>query len=397
MSDTSQPHDFQADIDAIGQVAAVPTILDVVCQVTGMGFAAVARVTPERWVACGVRDDVQFGLKPGGELKVETTICDAIQDSLRPVLIDHVAEDSVYKDHPCPAMYGFQSYVSVPIVLPDGSFFGTLCAIDPRPAKVNTPHISGMFRMFAELIAFHIESRRKLTVGDGSLVNERRTAQLHEQFIAALGHDLRNPLAAISSGVELIGRTRLEDRAARLVPLMAASVARMSKLIDNVLDFARGRLSDGLTLNRATCDLFPVLTQVVEELRRSHPERDIETDFALDVPIHCDCTRLSQIASNLLANALSYGTPDRPVIVRAATRAGEFELSVSNSGDPIPPTALERLFEPFERGAAGPSQQGLGLGLYIASRIAEAHGGTLNATSTPEETRFTFRMPAAVA
>jgi signal transduction histidine kinase len=70
-----------------------------------------------------------------------------------------------------------------------------------------------------------------------------------------------------------------------------------------------------------------------------------------------------------------------------------FELSVSNSGDPSPPAALERLFQPFTRGAVRPDQQGLGLGLYIVSEVAKAHGGTLDVVSTAEETRYTFRMP----
>jgi len=81
--------------------------------------------------------------------------------------------------------------------------------------------------------------------------------------------------------------------------------------------------------------------------------------------------------------------------VRARTRIhdGVFELSVSNQGEPIPPQAMARLFAPYERGAVRPSQQGLGLGLYIASEIARAHGGTLTVTSTAEETCFTLKMP----
>ena len=124
--------DFQADIAAIQNIDAVPTILDVVCRTTGMGFAAVARVTEDRWIACGVKDEIAFGLEPGGELKVETTICHEIRESREAVIINHVAEDRLYCGHPTPALYGFQSYISMPIILSNGRFFGTLCAIDPR-------------------------------------------------------------------------------------------------------------------------------------------------------------------------------------------------------------------------------------------------------------------------
>ncbi len=158
--------DFTADIDAIGRIAAVPTMLDVVCRVTGMGFAAVARVTSDRWIACSVKDDIQFGLKPGGELKVETTICHEIRQSGEAVIIDHVAENAQYRAHHTPLQYGFQSYISMPIVLPDGTFFGTLCAIDPRPARLKTPETIGMFKLFAELIAFHLDANAKLDASD---------------------------------------------------------------------------------------------------------------------------------------------------------------------------------------------------------------------------------------
>ena len=112
--------DFRADIDAVGAIDAVPTILNVVCRVTGMGFAAVARVTEERWICCAVNDEIQFGLQPGGELKVETTICHEMRQSREAVVIDHVAEDELYCRHHTPAMYGFQSYISMPIFLKDG-------------------------------------------------------------------------------------------------------------------------------------------------------------------------------------------------------------------------------------------------------------------------------------
>src|SRR5258708_37961330 len=100
--------DFANDIAAVQRIDAVPRILEIVCRSTGMGFAAVARVTDERWVCCAVRDDIDFGLQPGGELKVETTICHEIRRSDQAIAIDHVAEDEVFAKHHTPAMYGFQ-------------------------------------------------------------------------------------------------------------------------------------------------------------------------------------------------------------------------------------------------------------------------------------------------
>lgn len=384
---------FEADIAAVARIKAVPIILEVVCTTTGMGFAAVARVTEDRWIACGVHDGIAFGLQPGGELKVETTICQEIRGSREAVVIDNVAEDDDYRGHPTPTMYGFQSYISVPIILPDGSFFGTLCAIDPRPARLKTPETIGMFKLFAELIAFHLDANQRLASTDASLLNERQTAELREQFIAVLGHDLRNPLTAIIGGAEFIGRTPLNDAASRMIRIIQRSAARMASMIDDMLDFARGQLGSGLTVQLAREPLEPVLRQVVDELRASFPASVIELEIAFDDPIVCDQTRIAQLLSNLLGNALNYGAAGQPIHVRARTDAGMFELSVANAGEPIPPAALERLFQPFSRGAVRLSQQGLGLGLFIASEVARAHGGTLDVVSSTEETRFTFRMP----
>jgi sigma-B regulation protein RsbU (phosphoserine phosphatase) len=229
-----------------------------------------------------------------------------------------------------------------------------------------------------------------------SLKSERETAELREQFIAVLGHDLRNPLAAISAGARILQRSgALRDhKELRVLDMINTTVTRMSDLIDNVLDFARGRLGGGITLSRdANRPLEPVLEQIVDELRTASPDSVIETSIAISEPVNCDRTRIGQLVSNLIGNALTHGAPHQAGRVGARTEAGIFELWVSNAGDPIPEAAKERLFEPFFRGDIRDSRQGLGLGLHIASQIAQAHGGTIAVTSTPAETRFVFTMP----
>ena len=386
--------DIAADIAAVQRIDAVPRILEIVCRTTGMGFAAVARVTEKRWVCCAVRDEIDFGLQPGGELKVETTICHEIRQTHQAVVIDHVAEDEIFAGHHTPAMYGFQSYISVPITLADGTIFGTLCAIDPRPARLKDPVTVGTFKLFAELIATHLDAFDRLQASEASLLSERQASELREQFIAVLGHDLRNPLASIAAGARMMAKVKSQEEMFEISGLMHSSIARMSLLIDNVLDFARGRLGGGLTLNRTTAEpIDRTLEQVIAEIRSSHLDATIETYFNVTEPIRYDSQRMSQMFSNLLGNAVAHGSTDRPIKVHATTQIHEFELSVVNAGDPIPDAVLKQLFQPFYRGAVRPSQQGLGLGLFIASEIARAHGGTLTAGSSADETRFTFRMP----
>jgi sigma-B regulation protein RsbU (phosphoserine phosphatase) len=229
----------------------------------------------------------------------------------------------------------------------------------------------------------------------GRLTDEREASQLREQFIAVLGHDLRNPLASIVGAARLLRREGQSEKALKILGMMETSVDRMAGLIDDVMDFARGRLGSGIGLNRTDAALEPVLRHVVEELEANHPSRDFICEFDLPESLSFDSGRIGQLVSNLLGNALTHGDPKTPVRLGAVACNGDLELWVANQGPAIAEKAMERLFQPFFRGEVRDSQQGLGLGLHIAAEIARAHGGTLTVKSTPEETRFTLRAPIA--
>jgi len=223
------PHDFQPDLDAIAAIPAIETILKVICRTTGLRFAAVARVTPERWVCCAAQDELAFGLTPGAELKVESTICHEIEGHGREIAIDHVAADGAWKDHHTPALYGFQSYISVPIRRSDGSFFGTLCAIDPDPNTLNNESVKGMFRLFSQLISHELELNAQMQA------MARENSALRRAFDAGLGHDMKNTLAAMEAGTRLLSRTPLNDRAKLIVAEMEASARRLSQQISEAM------------------------------------------------------------------------------------------------------------------------------------------------------------------
>ena len=249
-----------------------------------------------------------------------------------------------------------------------------------------------------QLVAAKEQSQKLELVSRNLLQAEREAAELREQFIAVLGHDLRNPLASISGGVRMLGKEQLSEKRKMLLEMIESSVDRMAGLIDDVLDFARGRLGSGIPVDLdPDVALRPVLEHVVSELRVGLSGRIIEDSFDLPSPIRCDSSRISQLVSNLLGNALTHGSPAASVRIHAETAQGDLVIWVANRGTPIPPKTMERLFQPFFRGEARSSQQGLGLGLHIASEIAKAHGGAITATSSSEETRFTFRMPLARA
>lgn len=144
--------ELNAESIALGRDERLRAMLREICDATGMGFAAVARVTEQRWIACQVEDRIEFGLEPGGELKVRETICDEIRDSGEAILFDDASDDIKWSRHPVPVLYGFKSYCSFPVYLDDGSFFGTLCAIDPAPRRVTDEAIVAMFTAYSRRV-----------------------------------------------------------------------------------------------------------------------------------------------------------------------------------------------------------------------------------------------------
>jgi signal transduction histidine kinase len=166
----------------------------------------------------------------------------------------------------------------------------------------------------------------------------------------------------------------------------------MAALIDDLSDMSRGRSGNGIALRLTREGLEPALRHAVEELRLAHPGRLIEATLSLPQPVQTDPVYMARLLSNLLKNALTYGSQTDPVEVNVSAHA-DLVLSVSNKGSQIPHESQKLLFAPFTRGALAADRQGLGLGLYIVAEIARAHGGTIEVASTADETRFSFRMP----
>ncbi|MET0543506.1 MAG: GAF domain-containing sensor histidine kinase [Variovorax sp.] len=283
----------------------------------------------------------------------------------QPVVIDHASRDPVYRDHHTPRLYNIESYISVPIVRPNGDYFGNLCAIDPRPTVVSDARTLAMFQGFAELIALQLDNEDRQLEAESALSDARATAELREQFIAVLGHDLRNPLAAVGATAELLARRHADP-----------DLSGIGMAFDEVQDL-EGALRD-----------------VVSELREANPDRAVSERIAIDRAVRCDRGRLQQLLSNLLGNALTYGAPDRPVEVSATVEGDELVLEVANHGEPIHPENLGRVFEPYWRPHTSKPGGGLGLGLYICWQIAQAHGGEIDVKSSAAEgTAFVARLP----
>lgn len=208
--------DIDASVRAISRLSVVPRILDAVVRATGMRFAAVARVTENRWTACAVRDDLGFGLKPGEDLVLETTICNDIRSHRQPVVFGHASAHAVYSQHHTPKHYGLESYASVPIYTIEGEFFGTLCAIDSRPLVVDEDQLASEMILYGELIASQMALEGRVERAERALRTSMDEGVLREQFLAVVGHDLRSPLQAAGMAAETLSDMALPPRAGRL-------------------------------------------------------------------------------------------------------------------------------------------------------------------------------------
>jgi signal transduction histidine kinase len=218
-----------------------------------------------------------------------------------------------------------------------------------------------------------------------------------DQFIGVLGHDLRTPLGAITSGASLLTMPTCDDaQRARVGAMILTSARRMADMIADLMDLTRFRLGAGVLVDRAPADLGDICQSVVLEVRALHPSAVILYDRVGELRGSWDGSRLAQVAANLIGNALEHGTPGAPIHVTATGLPEHASLRVHNTGATIPLARRAAIFEPMVRYTC-PGEQtggGIGLGLFIVRSIVLAHGGTVEMTSSDADgTTFEVVLP----
>jgi len=229
------------------------------------------------------------------------------------------------------------------------------------------------------------------------LVEElQRTVRYNEIFAGMLGHDLLNPLASILGATQLALRRQPSEALRTQLLRVMSSGERMSRMIEQLLDFTRIRVGRGIELRTVQLDLVELCRQIVAEFE-DIPEWTIEVEVVGDPCGTWDGDRLSQVLSNLVSNGVRHGDPSEPLRLRLdGAERDNLRLLVHNRGT-IPTELIATLFDPFRGTQHRNRPRGLGLGLYITQQIVLAHGGSVDVTSSDDAgTRFTITLPRHV-
>jgi signal transduction histidine kinase len=297
----------------------------------------------------------------------------------------------------------------------------TMAASGRQHADTRIRHGFSLQEVLAEFRALRAAVLRRYELsGDSDLVGVRRfnesvdealiesmtrftarSDEFRDQFIGILSHDLRTPLAAITTGAALLAVPQDNpQRRARVAATVLNSAQRMERMIGDLLDLTQARLAGTIPITRGQTDLQHVCEEVIREIKTAHRDAVIRLEASGNLIGEWDADRLAQVVSNLTVNAIQHGG-GTPIIVTAREEGDRVALAVHNEGAPIPPDAMPFIFEPLARGHGESSNAGrgdaghsIGLGLFIARAVVAAHGGEIGALSSREDgTTFKVLLP----
>ncbi len=316
-----------------------------------------------------------------------------MEGAVAPLRINHASTDPRFQNHPGLSLYGIESYLAVPLVRRDGSTFGTLCTLDPEPKNLSDDLFT-IFELLAQLIAYELEADEE---------QQERAARLRalEDVVAIASHDLRQPLTILQGRAELLVRKAQRNAPPSAIVIDAQTIMQQAlravRLSELLLDIAQAETGT-LQLDRNVIDLPTLVEQVLEEVRVLAPQHTLTFEGPSQLFVSVDERRLGQVLRNLIENAAKYTPADRgPVVVtlkNAPEPAEPVELSVVDAGGGVPENELQRIFDRHYRSRSTANIRGTGLGLFIARRIIEAHGGKIWAErAATGGLKVTLRLP----
>lgn len=421
------------EIAEVGQLPIVSKILELICKTTGMRFAAMTKITSQKWIALAVIDKLDYGISPGDELEIIDTLCGDVKRLGKPVIIDHVDKDDKFCGHPIPKASGFQSHISVPIVRADNSFYGTLCAIDPEPKDLKNENIISLFSFFADLISEHLDTvdllksskkslKKQLLVRDNleSQVLARtrdlqktvgelaRSNQELMEFGYIASHDLQEPLRKIQTYLSMMEQNDkiiLPENARSYIEKITFAVERMRQLINDLLSYSVVQTTPNVF---ETIRLNELIDDVVENLSEDIAHKNASLQIGQLCEVKVFPFQIRQLFQNLLSNSLKYSDPGRPPIIQISSTvvlgkdaSPELEpdesyskISVKDNGIGFNQNYAKKIFNIFERLHGKSNYAGTGIGLAIVRKIVENHHGFISVRSKENVgSEFTIFLP----
>lgn len=213
-----------------------------------------------------------------------------------------------------------------------------------------------------------------------------------------VSHDLRTPLNAVLLGAGMLQVGDMQPLQAKTFSRIMSAANRANRLIADLLDFTQARLAGGLRVTRSPIDLHALVADCVEELRLAFPGRMLQHLTEGEGEASADADRLAQVVTNLVSDAITYGTPELATTVTSLVHDQTLGIRVHNFAAPIPDELLPHIFEPLRRGEQQVKlgSRSVGLGLYIVQQIAAAHGGEVAVESNEQQgTTFIVNMRAS--
>lgn len=240
-------------------------------------------------------------------------------------------------------------------------------------------------------------------LAEAMVTYSENVATSRDTFLAVLGHDLRSPLSAVSACLRMLELTSEIGTKERALRIAKRSISSISEMVTDLLEYTRTRLGRGIEVQPKPGNFAALCQEAFDEVCAAYPERVLRAEIPDQLPCDFDAPRMRQVLTNLLTNAVHHGDAAFPVVLAVTSDPGHVTMVVMNQGNPIPPDAMQVIFNPLVQVAAEASEPherpatSLGLGLYIAREIVGSHGGTIVVTSSAEEgTAFNVRLPVGM-
>ncbi len=307
--------------------------------------------------------------------------------SPEPIIVNDAAAAPYVRPYlPLLQSEGIGALAFIPLVA-GGRLIGKFMIYYSQPREIGPEEID-----LARAIANHVAAA---LARFGTIAELEQTVRFNELFTGVLGHDLRNPLGAIVTSAQLALRRDEDGRLVKPLSRILQCGSRMARMIEQLLDFTRVRLGGGIPLAPASISITPLIRQVIDELDDANPDWTLRLEQSGDPTGTWDGDRLSQVFSNLIANAIQHGLPEHGVDIQIDGDDRDLlRVRVRNMGQ-IPPEMLANPFEPLVgKACRREGSRGLGLGLFISREIVKSHGGSIEVESDPVRgTAFTVSLP----